>query len=110
MVGLEGLRVVRGPNWKWGDQDGGEGGVGTVVGFGPIGVLGDKLAEVETIAEKMEPLASKEQKIKMLEALDGLRVETNKIVQVIWDSSKKKNHYRVGLGGAYDLRVRFHQI
>ena len=28
---LPGLRVVRGPNWKWGNQDGGEGGVGTVV-------------------------------------------------------------------------------
>ena len=26
-----GLRVVRGPGWKWGDQDGGEGWVGTVV-------------------------------------------------------------------------------
>ena len=26
-----GLRVVRGPNWKWGDQDGGEGFLGTVV-------------------------------------------------------------------------------
>ena len=26
-----GLRVVRGPDWKWGDQDGGEGNVGTVV-------------------------------------------------------------------------------
>lgn len=25
-----GLRVVRGPDWKWGDQDGGEGGLGTV--------------------------------------------------------------------------------
>ena len=25
------LRVVRGPDWKWGDQDGGEGCVGTVV-------------------------------------------------------------------------------
>ena len=30
-----GLRVVRGPNWdlQWGDQDGGEGFVGTVVGL-----------------------------------------------------------------------------
>jgi len=27
----KGLRVVRGPDWIWGDQDGGEGGVGTVV-------------------------------------------------------------------------------
>ena len=26
-----GLRVVRGPDWIWGDEDGGEGGVGTVV-------------------------------------------------------------------------------
>lgn len=26
-----GLRVVRGPNWTWGDQDGGVGSVGTVV-------------------------------------------------------------------------------
>ena len=26
-----GLRVVRGPDWEWGDQDGGEGHVGTVV-------------------------------------------------------------------------------
>lgn len=26
-----GLRVVRGPDWKWGAQDGGEGHVGTVV-------------------------------------------------------------------------------
>ena len=25
-----GLRVVRGPDWRWGDQDGGEGGLGTV--------------------------------------------------------------------------------
>jgi len=26
-----GLRVVRGPSWKWGEQDGGEGHVGSVV-------------------------------------------------------------------------------
>ena len=28
---MKGLRVVRGPGWKWGEQDGGEGSVGTVV-------------------------------------------------------------------------------
>ena len=28
-----GLRVVRGPDWEWGDQDGGEGFVGTVTGL-----------------------------------------------------------------------------
>lgn len=31
MVHLEGLRVVRGPDWKYGDQDGGEGTTGTIV-------------------------------------------------------------------------------
>jgi len=28
-----GYRVVRGPDWKWGNQDGGEGHVGTVRSF-----------------------------------------------------------------------------
>ena len=30
LVGV-GVRVVRGPDWKWGDQDGGEGNAGTVI-------------------------------------------------------------------------------
>lgn len=32
---LVGLRVVRGPDWKWDNQDGGEGHLGTVVGLSP---------------------------------------------------------------------------
>ena len=32
-----GCRVVRGPDWKWGNQDGGEGHVGTVVVVGRSG-------------------------------------------------------------------------
>ena len=32
-----GVRVVRGPAWSWGDQDGGEGYVGTVVEVGQGG-------------------------------------------------------------------------
>ena len=32
-----GCRVVRGPDWKWDDQDGGEGHVGTVVVVGKSG-------------------------------------------------------------------------
>lgn len=31
---LVGSRVVRGPDWQWGDQDGGQGHVGTVVTIG----------------------------------------------------------------------------
>lgn len=32
-----GLRVVRGPDWKWGQQDDGEGHLGTVVEIGKVG-------------------------------------------------------------------------
>ena len=32
-----GLRVVRGKDWNWGDQDGGEGRVGTVIEVGGQG-------------------------------------------------------------------------
>ena len=32
-----GLRVVRGPDWKWNNQDGGEGHVGTTVEIGKQG-------------------------------------------------------------------------
>lgn len=31
-----GLRVVRGPDWEWEDQDGGEGHVGTVTSKGNV--------------------------------------------------------------------------
>lgn len=31
MASLVGVRVVRGPDWRWGDQDGGEGHTGTVI-------------------------------------------------------------------------------
>jgi len=34
---LEGLRVVRGDDWQWENQDGGEGSVGTVVDVGGMG-------------------------------------------------------------------------
>ena len=37
MSHLVGLRVVRGPDWKWAEQDGGEGFVGTVVEAGRHG-------------------------------------------------------------------------
>ena len=34
MADQVGVRVVRGPDWEWGNQDGGEGYVGTVVNVG----------------------------------------------------------------------------
>lgn len=41
MPSIIGIRVVRGPDWKYGDQDGGEGHVGTVTKY-----LGDKKVAV----------------------------------------------------------------
>lgn len=41
---MAGLRVIRGPDWKLGDADGGEGHVGTIVGDpadGKVQVLWD---------------------------------------------------------------------
>ncbi len=35
MSSLVGVRVVRGPDWKWGDQDGGEGYAGTIIPTSP---------------------------------------------------------------------------
>ena len=41
-----GLRVARGPDWQWGDQDGGEGGLGTVTGMGGQGNAEGTLPQV----------------------------------------------------------------
>lgn len=35
-----GIRVIRGPHWRWADQDNGPGHVGTVVEVGSAGVEG----------------------------------------------------------------------
>ena len=40
------MRVVRGPDWEWGNQDGGEGFVGTVV---KIGKPGSSISPEETV-------------------------------------------------------------
>ena len=52
-----GLRVIRGPDWRWGDQDGGEGGVGTVI---HIGGAAAAAAEGEAPAGQADPTASPE--------------------------------------------------
>lgn len=44
-----GIRIVRGPDWNWGNQDGGEGHVGTVCEIGKSGTVGspDKTVVVQ---------------------------------------------------------------
>ena len=73
---LSGIRVVRGPDWRYGDQDGGEGHAGTVIG------LSDP--------DSTNPPTSQ----------PGL----SKLVNVRWDSGFK-GRYRSGPKGSYDLRV-----
>lgn len=53
---IVGTRVVRGPNWEWGNQDGGEGCLGTVIET--------KLPQLKTDNENEKP----------------------KIVNVVWDT------------------------
>jgi len=46
MAPLKGVRVVRGPDWKYGDQDGGEGLAGTVIDSSELDHLGPKTVTV----------------------------------------------------------------
>ena len=74
-----GVRVVRGKDWKWGDQDGGEGHAGTVVEIGkPYDA--NNAATVPVTGDKTP----------------------DKTVIVQWDHGPRSN-YRVGYHDAYDL-------
>ena len=71
-----GIRVVRGPDWKWGEQDGGEGFTGTVVDIcGPKSAGGS-----------------------------GASKSPENTVILQWDGGSRTN-YRIGHQNAYDLRV-----
>ena len=73
-----GIRVVRGPDWKWGDQDGGEGFSGTVVEIcGPNSSGG---------------------------VASGLAKSPENTVILQWDGGSRTN-YRIGHQNAFDLRV-----
>ncbi|EFN80905.1 E3 ubiquitin-protein ligase MIB2 isoform X2 [Harpegnathos saltator] len=76
-----GLRVVRGPDWKWDDQDGGEGHAGTVVEIGKPPFTGNS-ASSPNPADRTP----------------------DKTVIVQWDHGSRSN-YRIGYQGAYDLLV-----
>ena len=79
-----GCRVVRGPDWKWGEQDGGEGNVGTVVEV-KYGM------EAASVAPQAGDSAA-------ASAAPG-----NTVV-VCWDAGVCTN-YRCGLNDKHDLRL-----
>eukprot|EP00094_Tigriopus_californicus_P011432 TCALIF_11037-PA protein Name:"Similar to MIB2 E3 ubiquitin-protein ligase MIB2 (Gallus gallus)" AED:0.04 eAED:0.04 QI:0/0/0/0.5/1/1/2/0/1055 len=72
-----GVRVIRGPDWNWKDQDGGEGHLGTIVEIGSAD--GSKMAGSSTHNPK-------------------------DVVIVQWDNGARSN-YRIGYQNAFDLRV-----
>ena len=74
---LLGVRVVRGPDWIWGEQDGGEGHVGTV-------------AEVLKSDRPGE--------------MGGAGCRGPCVATVQWDCGNRCR-YRCGVGDRYDLRV-----
>ncbi|CAL7942292.1 unnamed protein product [Xylocopa violacea] len=76
-----GLRVVRGQDWKWDDQDGGEGFAGTVVEIGKPPSFGNSASSPNPSDRTPD-----------------------KTVIVQWDHGSRSN-YRIGYQGAYDLLV-----
>lgn len=79
-----GQRVVRGPDWKWGDQDGGEGNVGTVV---EVKYGTDEAATAPQAGDSASASAA-----------------PGSTVVVCWDVGVCTN-YRCGLNNKYDLRL-----
>jgi len=101
---IVGLRVVRGPDWKWGDQDGGEGSVGTVVGVkkerggafselldGDLPVLGGRLHSLTKLFSERGQISDENQK-------------NSGLVIVVWDSGTRAD-YRAGFENRFDLLV-----
>lgn len=90
-----GQRVVRGPDWAWGYQDGGPGGVGTVVKvFLQSPTDGRRVCTVGASAPSF--------------ASEGGRLYGGcpNTVLVCWDFSPAQLfNYRTGYTGKYDLRV-----
>ncbi|XP_070516518.1 E3 ubiquitin-protein ligase MIB2 isoform X3 [Cardiocondyla obscurior] len=76
-----GLRVVRGQDWKWDDQDGGEGHAGTIVEIGRPPPTGNATSSPNPTDRTPD-----------------------KTVIVQWDHGARSN-YRIGYQGAYDLLV-----
>lgn len=109
MIKLSGLRVVRGPDWKWGDQDGGEGSVGTLV--------------TKSFTENLKQISPEmgERRRARKAGFEGITIElvpsadnsgpsgdlcVNQpgMVNVIWDCGVQAD-YRAGHEDAFDLKV-----
>jgi len=103
---LTGLRVVRGPDWQSGDEDGGLGSIGTVI------ESKDSADEITAMANQFSACSlqwNSDQLITLMASLDlndDKILDRNGIVFVVWDSGLA-GKYRAGRGGRHDLRVNF---
>lgn len=76
-----GLRVVRGRDWRWADQDGGEGHAGTVVEIGKPPSAGNSASNSNNVDKTPD-----------------------KTVIVQWDHGSRSN-YRIGYQDSFDLLI-----
>ena len=97
MCSTKGLQVVRGPGWRWGDQDGGEGSVGTVV---------DIPNDTSNMSQNSSTIGNFLSGIKGIFSWSNIQSESRKVVRVIWDNGTKGN-YCFGHKGAHALLVTF---
>lgn len=101
---VTGLRVVRGPDWQSGEEDGGEGSIGTVIGSK------DSADEITAIANQFSTCSLQWSSDQLIKLMASLELNDNKIsdgkgtVMVVWDSGFT-GKYRAGLGNRHDLRV-----
>ncbi|EFX89995.1 hypothetical protein DAPPUDRAFT_232260 [Daphnia pulex] len=101
-----GTRVIRGPDWKWGKQDGGEGHVGTVRNFESpeevVVVWDNGITTPGTEREDQD--GGNGRRGKVTEIQDWSAASPRSASYVIWDNGAK-NLYRVGFEGMADLKV-----
>ncbi len=97
MIPIIGLRVVRGPNWKCGNQDGGVGHVGTVVGHKENKSIRHRYAQgwwLDVLSDRKRSISE----------WDESQKKSDGLVKVVWDCGTIAD-YRAGFNGACDLRV-----
>lgn len=103
---MKGLRVVRGPDWTWRDQDGGEGHVGTVVaveGGGHQSEASQGSKTQQTVAERCDSPVERDGSALSLKHAGTASLGVLTVI-VQWDCGNRCR-YRCGAGSKYDLRV-----
>ena len=98
MEPVEDLRVVRGPDWEHGDEDGGEGHLGTVVEIHHALQSEEASASVESGLQNTE--SSNDGNQHSVPASEG----EVKSVTVQWDCGHR-GVYKCGMDGKFELRV-----